>query len=458
MSSAILPIEPDLSALAAEINAAHRAAQEYASKAVERALQAGDLLIKAKSAVQHGQWLPWLAVNCPDIAERTCQQYMKLAANWPLIQSKSAHAPADLTIESALRLIPVNLPMPASFNGWYDSDADKVFSKHRHIRAFRDAIALPDIREKLVTEDILPLAQAIHEELRFYDDHGDPDAVDPKLITAAVKRRFKEAFEKDYQTKRAEQEARAPLNKLIHEVDNAAVCMRKTRASINEINRLAAKNPDLKDYSSISTREFDEAKADLEAAFRGAVEKDITPKKPNSPALTYSEADTDQSAATLSQGKSDGNLSANDRTTKIDRFHSPYGGEESKESGANGKFIKGQTTDSITLFKRPPRFEVFGKLGHIPSQYHAFICGNLYRSFDGWKAAIEYADKMRLVEYPVHLIYPEGWDGPQPNPFYSYEDYLRLFLLPMLKEAKQSLNTAIAGFETLICLEPEAQS
>lgn len=120
----------------------------------------------------------------------------------------------------------------------------------------------------------------------------------------------------------------------------------------------------------------------------------------------------------------------------MDNYQSPYGGAESKESGADGKFFKGQTTDSITLFKRPPRFEVFGKLGHLPSQYHAFLCGNLYRGIDGWKVAIEYADKMRSVEYPVHLIYPEGWDGQKPNPFYSYEEYEERFLRPILTDVE----------------------
>lgn len=120
----------------------------------------------------------------------------------------------------------------------------------------------------------------------------------------------------------------------------------------------------------------------------------------------------------------------------MDHYKSPYGGAESKESGADGKFFAGQTAERIELFKRPPKFEVFGKLGHLPSQYHAFLCGNLYRGIDGWMAAIEYADKMIGIEYPVHLIYPEGWDGPKPNPFHSYDEYEDQFLKPILTDVK----------------------
>ncbi len=118
----------------------------------------------------------------------------------------------------------------------------------------------------------------------------------------------------------------------------------------------------------------------------------------------------------------------------MDCYQPPYGGPASKESGADGKFFEGKRTNGISLFKEPPRWEVYGKLGHIPSQYHAFLCGNLYRGTDGWKTVIQYAEKLRGIEYPVWLIYPSEWDGPQPNPFHSYEEYEEQFLKPILVE------------------------
>jgi len=95
---------PALSTLAVEINAEHEAAENHARKAIEHARAAGDKLLLAKAGVAHGQWLPWLSANCPRLAERTSQAYMKLARNWATLQRKSATV-ADLTINDALKLL-----------------------------------------------------------------------------------------------------------------------------------------------------------------------------------------------------------------------------------------------------------------------------------------------------------------------------------------------------------------
>ena len=51
----------------------------YATSAMTHALEAGRLLIEAKTQVRHGQWLPFLeSVGMP---ARTAQQYMRLAKN-----------------------------------------------------------------------------------------------------------------------------------------------------------------------------------------------------------------------------------------------------------------------------------------------------------------------------------------------------------------------------------------
>jgi hypothetical protein len=68
-----------LTTLAASINAEHAQAQAAAGAAVEHARRCGELLIEAKSKTNHGEWLPWLMANCPDIAERTAQAYMRVA-------------------------------------------------------------------------------------------------------------------------------------------------------------------------------------------------------------------------------------------------------------------------------------------------------------------------------------------------------------------------------------------
>lgn len=100
--SAVIPA--DLSALAMAINEEHALAEQYASMAVHRARRAGNLLNEAKTKVQHGQWLPWLAANCPTIATRTAQAYMKLDREWPALESKCATV-AHLTVSDALKLL-----------------------------------------------------------------------------------------------------------------------------------------------------------------------------------------------------------------------------------------------------------------------------------------------------------------------------------------------------------------
>ena len=67
--------------LADKINAAHRTVEELFHGALKRAVEAGELLMEAKSQVSHGQWLPWLEANCRKVPNRTAQAYMKLAAN-----------------------------------------------------------------------------------------------------------------------------------------------------------------------------------------------------------------------------------------------------------------------------------------------------------------------------------------------------------------------------------------
>jgi Protein of unknown function (DUF3102) len=55
--------------LASRIEAAHAAVIDATNNAVQRAIAAGTLLHEAKNKMEHGQWLPWLKTNCPDISD-----------------------------------------------------------------------------------------------------------------------------------------------------------------------------------------------------------------------------------------------------------------------------------------------------------------------------------------------------------------------------------------------------
>ena len=67
-----------LAVLAGRIREAHEACRAAAVVTAERAIEAGRLLIEAKAAVRHGEWLSWLRDHT-GISERTAQRYMRLA-------------------------------------------------------------------------------------------------------------------------------------------------------------------------------------------------------------------------------------------------------------------------------------------------------------------------------------------------------------------------------------------
>lgn len=92
--------------IAVRIRAEHEAAQASAREAVAHAIRAGELLIEAKAALQHGQFGPWLAANVA-FSERTARGYMRLAG---LDEAKRQRV-ADMSLRGALRSLaaPVDL-------------------------------------------------------------------------------------------------------------------------------------------------------------------------------------------------------------------------------------------------------------------------------------------------------------------------------------------------------------
>jgi hypothetical protein len=72
--------------LAGKIRAVHAEAQTkaeeaktYASQAVAKAVECGQLLIQQKEALGHGRWLDWQAENLPEISHDTVSRYMRVA-------------------------------------------------------------------------------------------------------------------------------------------------------------------------------------------------------------------------------------------------------------------------------------------------------------------------------------------------------------------------------------------
>lgn len=104
----------NLDNLATQIRLEHGRAMDLAKDALQHALEAGRLLIKVKTEVGHGNWLPWLGANCPEISTRQAQRYVRLAEKAPLLGD--ATRVSHLSIRGALALLsepraePVALP------------------------------------------------------------------------------------------------------------------------------------------------------------------------------------------------------------------------------------------------------------------------------------------------------------------------------------------------------------
>lgn len=92
-----------LATLANDIRAEHHAAIAAVNRAIDHAMTAGDLLIKAKTKAGHGQWLPWLEAHC-EMAERTAQFYMWLAKQRTAIEAAKRHN-VDLTLRNVRKLL-----------------------------------------------------------------------------------------------------------------------------------------------------------------------------------------------------------------------------------------------------------------------------------------------------------------------------------------------------------------
>lgn len=72
-----------LLSVASEINIAHAHAIQHADKAIGLARQVGDLLLKAKADLPHGEFLPWVESHCT-VSPRQAQRYMAASLGKPM--------------------------------------------------------------------------------------------------------------------------------------------------------------------------------------------------------------------------------------------------------------------------------------------------------------------------------------------------------------------------------------
>lgn len=94
-------ITEPLADIAAQINGMHVRANAQAREALATAKACGELLIRAKAEVKHGDWLPWIAANL-SFGPRQAQKYIKLARYWDELEAKSN---SHFSLDEALSLL-----------------------------------------------------------------------------------------------------------------------------------------------------------------------------------------------------------------------------------------------------------------------------------------------------------------------------------------------------------------
>lgn len=87
----------NLDAIGSRVRELHTEARALAGKAIERALEAGELLCTAKARLAHGEFGPWVEMHC-GFSDRTARRYMRLHDNRDLL-------PYGVGIKAALESI-----------------------------------------------------------------------------------------------------------------------------------------------------------------------------------------------------------------------------------------------------------------------------------------------------------------------------------------------------------------
>jgi hypothetical protein len=113
----------------------------YQKRSLLDARAAGELLIKAKKQVGHGNWLAWLEKNL--FKERTANNFIRIATHWEQIRT-AANFPR-LSVREALRLLPKSERKQAGPSHWITMSFHNV--PPNDYRAVR--LAIPNIRRKL---------------------------------------------------------------------------------------------------------------------------------------------------------------------------------------------------------------------------------------------------------------------------------------------------------------------
>lgn len=85
--------------IADAINKEHQLFEAGMRSSLIHAIHCGELLIQQKAQLEHGEWLPWVMMNC-DFSDRRARQYMEIAN-----RNTCSDLGGATSIKSALKII-----------------------------------------------------------------------------------------------------------------------------------------------------------------------------------------------------------------------------------------------------------------------------------------------------------------------------------------------------------------
>ena len=155
----------------------HRQCEEGQKNAVISAWECGQLLNEQKERLEHGEWLPWVMLNC-EFDKSQATRYMQLASNYAHAHNLEAFS----SIRSALRLI----AKEAKKNKPPAPPVEQIFSWEKDERIIAMESGLTAIREvipvlKSATVDVgyatyrlKMLRKSLIKRLEEIGDVGEP--------------------------------------------------------------------------------------------------------------------------------------------------------------------------------------------------------------------------------------------------------------------------------------------
>jgi len=113
----------------AEIKRKHESIFNATQTVLASAIEVGEWFLVQHERIEHGDWIPWLSKNFPEITTRTIQRYILLAKNKEFLETKFQIRPAESFLEwpsirNALRETEASKPKPKHPDPEPEAEAD----------------------------------------------------------------------------------------------------------------------------------------------------------------------------------------------------------------------------------------------------------------------------------------------------------------------------------------------